>query len=202
MPVIGVGGGIASGKTTLCKLFEKWGAHIIDADLIGKEVVERNPRLLHELTSAFGDDILNEDGSLNRRKLGTIVFQDPQAREKLNRTVHPPLLAELTEQVNEWRKKNPMAIIVVDAALLLEWELNSLLDTLIVVEADEKTRLKRLINSAGLSPEEARARITAQSGFKAKSRLADHVITNDSSFEDLENQAKKTWKHFVAEQDN
>ena len=194
MPIIGVGGGIASGKTTVCKLFEKWGAHIIDADLIGKRVVDENPDLQKELARAFGEGIVSHDGSIDRRKLGKIVFQDQSSRKKLNEIVHPALLAELTRQVKEWQKEHPEATIVIDAALLLEWDLNFLLDMLIVVEADTTKRMERLVGHLGLTPEEASDRIEAQSNFEAKGSQADYSMTNNSTVEELEQQARIIWE--------
>ena len=197
MPVIGVGGGTASGKTTVCKLFEKWGAHIIDADQIGKQVVDRNPGLQKQLALTFGEGILNHDTSLNRRELGKIVFQDQTARKKLNDIVHPALLAELTEHVKHWQGKEPKSVIVIDAALLLEWDLQSLLDALVVVKADKEIRRERLVKHVGLTPEEASDRIEAQSIFEAKSSSADYGITNNSTLDELEQQAQLVWKEIL-----
>ncbi|MFQ6093187.1 MAG: dephospho-CoA kinase [bacterium] len=194
MSVIGVAGGIASGKTTVCKLFEKWGARIIDGDLIGKEVVDKDPALLEELIRAFGESILHQDGSLDRRRLGKIVFQDPLTRQRLNRIVHPALLAELAERVKQCQRENPKTMIVVDAALLLEWDLRPLLDRLIVVVAAEEKRMERLIRSVGLTPKEARDRIKAQSVLEAKTRSADYTITNNGSLQELEHQARAVWE--------
>ena len=197
MPVIGVGGGIASGKTTVCKFFEIWGAHIIDADLIGKDVVEKNPALLQELVRAFGHEILHDDGILDRRRLGQIVFQNQRAREKLNEIVHPALLSELTEKVKERLRENPEAVVVIDAALLLEWDLKSLLDALILVEASKEKRLERLVQSTGLTHKEARQRIQAQLHFKEKRNTADYILKNDLSLKELEAQTKVIWEKIV-----
>ena len=194
MPVIGVGGRIASGKTTVCKLFEKWGARIIDADGIGKDVVEKNPALLKELSRVFGNDIFHGNGTLDRRKLGQIVFQEQSAREKLNEIIHPALLSDLTAQITDRLRENPDAWIVIDAALLLEWDLSFLLDALIVIEACEEKQLERLIQCVGLSQEEAHDRIQAQSHFKGKSNTADFIITNNSTLQELEEKAKDVWE--------
>ena len=197
MPVIGVGGRIASGKTTVCKLFEKWGAHIIDVDQIGKHVVDDNPDLQKQLIMVFGEGILNSDGLLDRRELGKIVFQDQSERTKLNEIVHPILLAELTKQVKECKKKKPNATIVIDAALLLEWDLESMLDTLIVVDTERKNQIERLVKDVGLTPEEAHSRINAQSHFGAKNSSADYIITNNSTLHELELQVKMVWERII-----
>ena len=200
MPVIGVGGGIASGKTTVCKFFETWGAHRIDADAVGKNVVEKDSALLKKLIAAFGRDILHENGTLDRRRLGRVVFQDPDARKKLNEIVHPALLSELTHRVQEHLRKDPKAAVVIDAALLLEWDLPSLLDTLVVVEAHEEKRLERLVQGAGLTSEEALDRIQAQAHFKEKRATADFVISNNSTLQTLEQEAKAVWGKIMGTQ--
>ena len=197
MPVIGVGGGIASGKTTLCKLFEKWGGCIIDADTIGKDVVEKDPVLLNMLAETFGKDILHDNGTLNRRTLGHIVFQDQGARGKLNAIVHPALLSELTEKVRKELRDNPKAVVVIDAALLLEWDLQSLLDILIVVKTEEEKQLERLVQYLGFTHEEAQARIQAQSHFMEKTTTADFIITNNSTLHELEQKAKIVWNEIL-----
>lgn len=194
MPVIGVGGGIASGKTTVCKFFEKWGAHIVDADEIGKEVVEKNPALLKELSKVFGDGIFHDDGTLDRRRLGHIVFHNENARRKLNAIVHPTLLSELTQNVRERLGENREAVVVIDAALLLEWDLHSLLDVLLVVETTEEKQTERLIQAAGLTRKEAQDRIQAQSHFKEKRTKADFLITNNATVQELEEKAKEVWE--------
>jgi dephospho-CoA kinase len=194
MPVIGVGGSIASGKTTVCRFFEKWGAHVIDADRIGKDVVDSNPSLLHTLVQTFGQGILERRGSLDRRKLGRIVFQDPSARQKLNSVVHPLLLLELRREVEEWQDKEPESVIVIDAALLLEWELGSLLDGLIVVQSDKGHRMERLTHDGRFTTHEAQERIKAQRHLDRRKMSADYVISNNTTIEDLERKAKTVWE--------
>ncbi len=197
MPIIGVGGSSASGKTSVCRLFQKWGAHIIDADRIGKDVVETNPLLLGKLVEAFGEQILGPSRALDRKKLGRIVFNNPDARWRLNAMVHPPLLAELRNQIRSQQERDPDSIIVVDAALLFEWNLESILDLSVVVEASEERRMERLLEKTELSRDEAQERIKAQAGLAMKNASADLMITNNGSLEDLEHQAREVWEHIL-----
>jgi dephospho-CoA kinase len=193
MPVIGVAGGIASGKTTVCKFFERCGAIIIDADSIGRQIVETNPDLLRKLVETFNDEILDQQGRLDRRKLGNIVFRDDSSRKKLNDLVHPPLLQELRRQVDDCLSNNPRSIIIIDAALLLEWEWRSLLDVLIVVRSTSKQRQERLVKHVGLTPKEAEDRIFAQSDLESKGAGADYIISNNGTVSDLERQSQEVW---------
>ena len=197
MPVIGVGGEIASGKTTVCKLFERWGAIIIDADVIGKQVVEKDAALLKKLVETFGQDIVDPLGNLDRRRLGKIVFANELSRKKLNEIVHPALLSELENQVRKWISSNPKTILVIDAALLFDWELGSLLDVMIVVKSTRKQRLERMVHYVGLTSEEAEDRISAQSHLESKSAQADYSITNNGHINDLERQAKEVWEKIL-----
>jgi len=197
MPVIGVAGGIASGKTTVCKLFEKWGATVIDADIIGKQVVEKDPNLLSKLVERFGDDIINHRGILDRRRLGNIVFKDQSARTQLNDMIHPALLSELKKQIGEWLTRNPDTIIIIDAALLLDWDLGSLVDLIIVVKSTSKQRMERLVKHVGLTPEEAENRIFSQSHLDSKSEQADYIMTNNGHITELEHQAEEVWEKIM-----
>jgi dephospho-CoA kinase len=139
MKIIGITGGIGSGKTEVAKIFKKLGAKIISGDEIGKEVVEKNRPVLKKLVRIFGEGILNGNRKLNRRKLGKIVFSSIENRDKLNKIVHPYLLSNLRKQIREHRKKDP-GIVIVDAALIVEWGLQKELDYLILVESGLKNR--------------------------------------------------------------
>ena len=194
MPIIGVGGPTAGGKTTVCRLFRKWGARVVDADEIGRHVVESDPNLLRELVRAFGEQIIDSSGMLDRRKLGDIVFHDPQARIRLNAIVHPPLLAELRNRVRTQHQQQPDSIIVIDAALIFDWDLGSLLDMSIVVQAGQTRRLDRLLTDKGLTTSQAQDRIRSQSGLELTNASADIVITNDGSLEDLEERTREVWE--------
>lgn len=193
--VIGVTGGIASGKSTVSRIFQRLGAEVIDADQVAREVVEKSPQVLARLVEAFGPEILQEDGSLDRRRLGTMVFGNPGALEKLNQITHPPILAELRRRIEELKVSGKF--VVVDAALLIECDFLSPLDWLVLVVADREKQVERLVNIVGLSEEEAWKRINSQLPLEEKKKFADIIIDNNGTLEDLGRQAKEVWCRMV-----
>jgi dephospho-CoA kinase len=197
MLLIGVTGGIACGKTEVCKVFQKKGAIIISGDQIGKEVVEKNKKVLQELVQTFGKEILNKNQSLNRRKLGEIVFASKESKDKLNRIIHPYLLRELRKRIEDLKKKNYEGVVAVDAALIVEWGLQKELDYLIFVESKKKGKIKRLQKQKGYSRKEALDRIKSQLPEMTKKRLADFVIINDKELSQLRRKAEKIWNKLM-----
>ncbi len=197
MMLIGVTGNIASGKTTVCRVFEKQGAYALSGDEIGKYVAERNPEVLGKLVSAFGSHILKPDGSLDRRKLGRIVFSDSKKRKMLDSVVHPPLLSELRKRIDSISKSDPLLPIVVDAALIVEWNISDWFDELVVVVCDEGEQLRRLVEKGGFPVEEAKDRIASQIPVERKISVADYVIRNDSDVGSLEEKALEVWHSII-----
>ncbi|HKZ21649.1 MAG TPA: dephospho-CoA kinase [candidate division Zixibacteria bacterium] len=194
MLTIGITGGIASGKTEVAKVFQKKGATVISGDEIGKEVVEEKPTVLKKLVQAFGKGILNSKDKLNRKKLGEIAFASEKNKEKLNRIVHPYLLKELEREITKFRKtQNPRKILVVDAALIVEWKLYKKLDKLILVTSPKEKRVQRLKNLK-FSETEALNRIKRQLTDKQRNKYADVVISNHGSLKELKNKALAVWK--------
>ncbi len=184
MKIIGITGGIGSGKTEVAKIFKKLGAKIISGDEIGKEVVKRNRSVLKQLVRIFGKGILNRNKKLDRRKLGKIAFSSLKNRNKLNMIVHPYLLSDLKKQIGEYRKRGP-GIAVVDAALIVEWGIQKKFDYLILVESNLNNRLKRLKQNLGYTRREALNRIKAQISYKTRRRYADYIIRNDKDLKEL-----------------
>ena len=197
MLLIGVTGGIACGKTEVCKVFQKKGAPVVSGDRIGKEVVEKKKKVLKELVQAFGPNILNKNGTLNRRKLGEIAFATKESRDKLNRIIHPYLLKELRKRVESLRKKNKEAMVVIDAALIVEWGLEKELDYLIFVESRRENKIKRLQKLKGYSKKEALDIIRSQLPEIAKKRMADFVIRNNKGLAELREKANRLWKEIT-----
>jgi dephospho-CoA kinase len=193
--VIGVTGGLGSGKTSVCRLFEACGALVIEADRVGREVVE-DPDVLEALVAAFGQDIVAE-GRLDRRRLGQRAFADAAANERLNRIVWPPLVRKLRADVEAALRERPDRPVVVDAALLVEWGDLSWLDALVVVTASEQVRKTRMMARMDLSEAEV-ARMRAQLPEEEKARRADCVIVNDGTEEDLRAQASEVWARLTA----
>ena len=197
MLLIGVTGGIACGKTEVCKVFQKKGATVLSGDQIGKEVVEKNKKVLKELVRTFGEEILNKNRTLNRRKLGKIAFASKEAKDKLNEIIHPYLLGDLRKRVKSVRKKNPKAVVVIDAALIVEWGLQDELDHLVFVESKREDKIKRLQEQKGYSRKEALARIKSQLPEITKKRLADFLIRNDKGLVELRGGASRVWKEIM-----
>ncbi len=180
--VVGLTGQIGSGKSTAAKILSSMGAVVIDADRIGREVVEQSPALLKKLVREFGRPILNRSGNLNRKKLAAAAFQNHQSKQKLNALVHPYLLKELRRQCRALSKTNEL--VVIDAALLLDWELDREIDAVIVVHASQQVRLDRLA-TRGISRRDALARQRAQLRLNEFRRRADHWVTNNTTTDAL-----------------
>jgi len=199
MLLIGITGGIACGKTEVCKVFQKKGAIILSGDEIGKEVVEKNKKVLKELVTTFGKEILNKNQSLNRRKLGEFAFASKESKEKLNRIIHPYLLRELGKRINSLRRKRDKDVVVIDAALIVEWGLQKELDYLIFVESKREDKIRRLQNQKGYSRKEAIDRIKSQLPEMTKKRLADFVIKNDKGLKELKKKAGNVWEGIISD---
>ena len=195
---IGVTGQIGSGKTTAAKIFASFGAVVIDADHIGHQVVDRSIPLRKKLARQFGGEILTPSGKLSRKRLARLAFADEAAKQRLNRLVHPFLLKELRRQMKELAKRHN--VVVIDAALLLDWELDRRMDVVLVVYASEETRLKRLA-ARGISKEDALARQKAQVPFSEYRKRADYVVLNNSTAERLQAKLQRLYKKFVAQRD-
>ncbi len=199
--IIGITGGIASGKTEVAKVFQKKGAKVISGDEIGKEVVEKNQVVLRKLVNTFGKGILNTKGRLNRRKLGEVAFSNEKNKEKLNEIVHPELLRELKLRIKKFRKarksRNRKQLLVIDAALIVEWKLYTELDKLILVTSTRKKRLERL-RYLGLSKKIALDRIKRQVTDSRRRRYADFVISNNGSLKQLKDKTQALWHKLVS----
>lgn len=188
--IIGLTGGIASGKSTVSKMFQKRGIPVVDADQIAREVVETGKEAYEKIVGAFGREILNEDGSINRAKLGSIVFQHKTKRELLNSIVHPAVRKEMKKKQEQFVLQGAKAVVL-DIPLLFESDLTHLVDKIIVVYVNENTQLQRLMKRNHLSKEEALARINAQMPLKEKIKMADEVIDNEGDFNDTERQLEE-----------
>jgi len=193
MKVIGLTGSIGSGKSTVSGFFEKLGAIVIDADQVSRQVVEPGTPALKELTLAFGENILNPDGSLNRTLVAEIVFNSDEKRELLNSIIHPMIFNEINSTIEEYREKGT-EIIILEAALILEKKgLIKLIDKLIVVSIDEETQKKRLEGRGDLSKEQINARINSQLINNEKIKHADYIIDNNQDLVNTREQVRELW---------
>ena len=191
---IGLTGGIGSGKSTVSALLSARGAVIVDADRIAREVVEPGTPGLSAIVEAFGGEVLSADGSLDRAALAAVVFAEPEARRQLDGIVHPLVRARAAELA---RAAPPDAVVVNDVPLLVETGQASSYDLVLVVQADPATRVSRLVQR-GLTAEDARARMTAQASDDQRSAVADVVLDNSGSQEQLAEQVDRFWAERVA----
>ena len=193
MILVGLTGGIATGKSTVSRLFVECGAQLIDADVLAREVVAPGRPALQEIVEAFGPDTLRPDGTLDRDHLGKVVFEDARQLSQLNTIVHPYVATEQERCCREIAAKAPHAVIIYDAALLIEANAHTRMDRLIIVTADERTQLARLKARDHLSAEEAGTRITAQMPLADKVKLADYVIDGTLPLEKLRPEVQRIY---------
>jgi len=191
MLLIGLTGGIASGKSLVARIFRDLGAHVIDADRIVHHLLSAGEAVCREVAEHFGRDIELQDGSIDRRKLGEIVFRDPEKRAWLNACIHPRVFAIFSSQVRHICEHDPCAIVVLDAALLIETGYHRKMDTVIVVIAEEEQQSQRLQARDRLTRDQALERIRSQMPLTEKKRRADHVIDNTGTREQTERQARE-----------
>lgn len=189
--VIGVTGGIGSGKSTVSRILRDLGAKIVDADKIARKIVVKGGEPLKEIVNYFGSEILDEDGELNRKKLAEIVFNKPEKLQVLNNITHGYIAEEIVKTVDCLKAENAADIIVIDAAIPIEHGFIDQCDEIWVVTASRETRVSRIMERNGLTREEAERRIDSQQSDEAYIRLADEIIVNEGSIEELENHIAK-----------
>ncbi|MFF8846902.1 dephospho-CoA kinase [Streptomyces sp. NPDC015127] len=187
---VGLTGGIGAGKSEVSRLLASYGAVIIDADKIAREVVEPGTEGLAAVVDAFGADVLTPAGTLDRPRLGAIVFNDPERLAALNAIVHPLVGARSRELE---AAAGPDAVVIHDVPLLTENGLAPLYDLVVVVDATPETQLDRLVRLRGMSEADARARMAAQATREQRRAIADLVIDNDGPLAELEPQVRKVW---------
>jgi dephospho-CoA kinase len=194
--VIGLTGGIASGKSSVARVLRELGVAIIDADQVAREVVVKGSDGLREVVETFGPGVLDSEGELDRAKVGQIVFHDPAARQKLNAIIHPRIGRVSAERIAELQR-GPSPYVVYEAPLLVETGAHRGLSALIVVAAAEPLQLARSMVRDGLDEAAARARIAAQLPLSAKVEVADYVIVNDGDLEALRAETQRTHRLIV-----
>lgn len=197
MKVIGLTGGIASGKSTVSVLLKNKGAVIIDADEISRKVMKKGTKVFNEVVKYFGDKILDKEGNINRQKLGQIVFSNINDLEILNDITHPAIVDKIKKNLMLFVKRGE-PVVVIDAALLLETGLDNLTDEVWVVVVSEETQLKRLMRRDNIiDKNQAIARIKSQMSLKEKLKHANKVIDNNGDIEHTKKQVDNFWKELT-----
>lgn len=203
MRIIGLTGGIGSGKSTVAEMLAERGAEVIDADRIAREVLEPGTDGLAEVVSRFGEEVLLDDGRLDREALASIVFSDERARADLNAIVHPRVGREIARRLDSIRERGGREgrerVVVLDVPLLVESASGREHDAVVVVTAPAQDRIRRLHEQRGMDPSDVRARIASQASDEQRLEHATHVIDNSGDREQLEAQVADVWHDLVGE---
>ncbi len=187
--IIGLTGSIASGKSTVARMLEGYRLPIVDADLVARQVVEPGTETLAKIAQAFGEEVIKEDGTMDREKVGLIIFHDPAKRKMLNDIIHPAIRVEMIRQRDDYLKQGAPHVVM-DIPLLFESKLQHFVDKILVVSVKEDIQLERLMKRNNLSEEEARARIASQLPMSVKEQGAHAVIYNNLDEEAAARQLK------------
>jgi dephospho-CoA kinase len=208
MLIVGLTGGISSGKSTVLKIFKNFGCKTVDADEIAHRLTRPGTKVLKEIARKFGPEILNKKGRLNRKRLAEAIFRDKHKRKSLNGIMHHKIIAEIKRKIGEFqkvtkgfglrttgRKRN---ILLVDIPLLFEAKLEYLVDKIILVYVPQEIQIKRLQRDDNLTLKEARARISAQMPLHKKKKYADYIINGDLDSISLRKQVETVWKELLS----
>lgn len=200
--IVGLTGGIVSGKSTVAKMFKDLGAKIIDADKLGHKVILPHKPAWVKIVKLFGRDVLKEDLSIDRKKLGKIVFNDEKLLKKLNEITHPEIIKLIKREINLAKnstcKDGKEEILIVEAALIYEAKIDNLMDKIIVVYVEEEEQIKRLKKRDNLSAKEALKRVKSQMSINKKIKFADYIIDNSNSLDKTKEQVEKIWRSLVS----
>lgn len=200
MFLVGLTGGIASGKSVVSATWEELGGHVVDADVLAREVVEPGSSGLNDLVAFFGPTILLSDGSLDRKKLGELIFTNESSRKRVESILHPLIKARALEQLASESNQKQVAIYVIP--LLVESESDLPFDFIVTVEAPLEEQVKRLVQNRGMSEAEALARIRSQATPAQRANVADRVLSSNQSLDLLKRDAKVLWNEILRIKDS
>jgi dephospho-CoA kinase len=192
MKVIGLTGGIGSGKSTVSQILSELGASVLDADKVGHQCYQPGTEAWKDVVEAFGREIVAADGSIDRKKLGAIVFGDPEALARLNRIMHPRMYDMMADRIEAYRQKG-VEVVVLEAALLFEAGWNPLVDEIWVTVASEPTVVRRVRERTGLPEAQITSRIRSQLSVEERTKNADLVIDNDGGVDELRVKVEELW---------
>jgi dephospho-CoA kinase len=197
MYVVGLTGGIASGKTEVATVFARRGAEIVDADEVARDVVRPGTRTWHKIIEHFGDGVLGADGELDRAALGRIVFSDPARRTLLNELTHPAVFAGIAERLETLAPFD--GVVVLSVPLLVETGQERACEAVVVVTTPRTARVRRLVERRGLSPSEAEARVDAQADDERRLAAATHIVRNEGTLRELHERASAVFDELDAQ---
>jgi dephospho-CoA kinase len=202
--IVGLTGGIVGGKSTVASMFKNLGAKIVDADKLGHSVILPHKPAWKKITRLFGKDILQNDLTIDRGKLGKIVFTNQTLLKKLNEITHPEIIKLIKKEINLAINKTHRQekILIIDAALIYEAKIDRLMDKIMVVYINKDEQVKRLIRRNNLSKEEAFQRIKSQMPMKEKIKMADYVIDNSNSLDKTREQVETIWQSLVSRKES
>lgn len=190
---VGLTGGIATGKTTVAKMFARRGCRLLYADAVAHDLMVPGQPAYDEIVRSFGEEILEEDGRIARPRLAAIAFADPGRLQQLNRILHPRAIVEIEKEFAQVARSDPKAIVILEAALLVEAGYHRKLDKLMVTWCRPEQQVERLMHDAGLAPAQAEQRLAAQLPAEEKRRYADYVIDCSGSLQATEAQVEKVF---------
>ena len=193
MKVIGLTGGAGSGKSAVAVMLARKGALYINADQLAREVVEPGKPALTEIREAFGPSVIKEDGSLDRGRMAEVVFNDTEARERLESIIHPRVIARIRDRIDRAGSEEAYPAVVVEVPLLYESGTEDMMDEVWVVDAEENTQVRRMMERDGISEEQARGRLRSQMDPRVRAGMADILIENNGSLHDLALAVDKAW---------
>lgn len=194
---VGLTGGIGSGKTSVSDIFKRLGAPVIDTDIIAHEQVNDNPEVLREITDTFGQNMLNLDGKLNRKKLAQIIFKVRENKQRLEHILHPKIQDEVTRKLQDLAsRQNPPEYAIIVVPLLIEVDYDNLIDRILVVMAAEDKRIERVLKRDNRSLSEIRSIIDNQVTDDKRQKVADDIIKNDSNIKNLNAQVEELHKKY------
>ena len=195
MLLVGLTGGIGAGKSTVARMLERRGAVVYDADVLARQAVLPGTAGYTKVTEVFGPEIIGEDGEIDRAALAARVFSDDEARTALESIIHPEVFRLLSQGVEEHRDTD--RVVVFDAPLVVETGFHQIADAVILVTASEQTQIERVVRDRGMSEGAVRARLAKQASDEEKAQVADFVIRNDGSTDDLKRSVDQLWKTLV-----
>ncbi len=198
MTIIGLTGGIGSGKSTVAEMLKELGAKIIDADQIAREVVEPGEPLLAMIAAEFGKDCLTEQGRLNRQFLASVIFNDEDKRKTLNRLIHPVIKKSIENKIKKIKATDQQAIIVLEAPLLVEAKMTSMVDEVWVTELDPRLQLNRVIKRDGITQTDALRRMKSQISPSERRAFAKVILDTEKDAEELRRNVAKEWQRILA----